>query len=280
MSWDPVQYLKFSNQRLRPALDLLARLPLRTPETVVDLGCGAGNVVRVLSERWPDAHVTGVDSSAEMLEKAQAVLPSVEWQLSEIASWQPSAPVDLIFSNAALHWLPHHDKLLARLVGFLKPGGLLAVQMPHNFAAPSHTSIDDALAGLPMSAAWRTRIMAAKLNHPVADPAQYYAWLKPKVAEVDIWETIYLHVLEGENAVAEWFKATALIPVMDVLSELEEENEAQTGHVGGLRERFWADYCARTNTAYPRRHDGTTLFPMRRLFIVARVAGATGKPGQ
>ena len=259
MSWDPAQYLKFSNHRLRPALDLLAQIPLAAPESVVDLGCGAGNVTRFLAERWPQAQITGVDNSAEMLAKARAQLPQATWVESGIGEWQPEAPVDLIYSNAALHWLPKHPALFARLLGFLKPGGILAVQMPRNFAAPSHTSIDAAIDALALPAAQRAAIDADKLNSPVAEPADYYDWIKPHAASVDLWETLYTHVLEGENAVSEWVKGTALIPVMNGLG----------GPEAALCQRFLADYRARTNAAYPRRPDGTTLFPFRRLFIVA-----------
>lgn len=259
MSWDPAQYLKFGNQRLRPALDLLAQIPLEAPARVVDLGCGAGNVTRFILDRWPAAQAMGVDNSAEMLAKARASLPEVEWVESGIAEWQPDEPVDLIYSNAALHWLPGHPKLFARLMDFLKPGGVLAVQMPRNFAAPSHTSIDAALDALGLPADVRAGIDANKLNNPVAEPEQYYDWVKPLASNVDMWETLYSHVLNGDNAVAEWVKGTALIPVMKGLQAVDP----------ALCERFMADYCARTNAAYPRRPDGTTLFPFRRLFLVA-----------
>lgn len=265
MSWDPAQYLKFGNQRLRPALDLLAQIPFELPASVVDLGCGAGNVTRFIAERWPQARIVGVDNSAEMLAKARSTLPQVKWVESGIADWQPEQPVDLIYSNAALHWLSGHQELFARLMGFLKPGGVLAVQMPRNFAAPSHTSIDAALDALDLPAVVRASIDANKLNSPVSEPEQYYDWVKPFASSIDMWETLYSHVLNGENAVAEWVKGTALIPVLNGLQVAEE-----AGHVGqGMRERFWGDYCSRTNVAYPHRPDGTTLFPFRRLFFIA-----------
>ena len=156
MAWDPAQYLKFSNHRLRPALDLRAQIPLAAPERIVDLGCGAGNVTRFLAERWPQAQISGVDNSAEMLAKARSSMPQAEWVESSIASWEPKAPVDLIYSNAALHWLPDHPALFARLLGFLKPGGRLAVQMPRNLAARSQTSSDAALDALGLPADLRT----------------------------------------------------------------------------------------------------------------------------
>ena len=277
MSWDPSQYLKFGNERLRPALDLLARVPLDAPQALVDLGCGAGNVTQFIEARWPQAQVTGVDSSAEMLVKARAALPAVTWIESEIAAWCPAAPVDLIYSNAALHWLPAHEELLSGLMQHLKPGGVLAVQMPRNWAAPTHTSIDAALDALGLPAAERAQLNATKLNTPVAEPAQYYDWLKPQAAQIDMWETLYTHVLAGENAVAEWVKGTALIPVMNRLKALGDKGFGgsipENGlHQGFWAERFWEDYSARTMCAYPRRADGTTLLQFRRLFLVATKA--------
>lgn len=269
MSWDPAQYLKFGNQRLRPALDLLAQIPLTAPAAVVDLGCGAGNVTRFIAERWPDAQVTGVDSSADMLAQARSALPRARWVESGIAAWNPGQPVDLIYSNAALHWLPEHQALMERLIGFLKPGGVLAVQMPRNWAAPSHTAIDAALDGLGLTPAQRAGIDAAKLNTPVSEPAQYYDWLTPFTAHIDMWETLYTHVLAGENAVAEWVKGTALIPVMNGLKALGDKGSGGFAAENGLHQRFWADYCAKTNAAYPHRADGTTLLQFRRLFFVA-----------
>ena len=277
MSWDPSQYLKFGNERLRPALDLLARVPLDVPQHVVDLGCGAGNVTQFIAQRWPQAQVTGVDSSAEMLAKARSAFDGMQcraqWIESGIGSWQPDAPVDLIYSNAALHWLPGHAALFAALMAKLKPGGVLAVQMPRNWGAPSHTSIDAALDALGLAPAQRAGINAAKLNTPVSEPAQYYDWLMPHAAQIDMWETLYTHVLTGENAVAEWVKGTALIPVMNGLKALVDAGYGSIASETGLHQRFWADYCARTNAAYPRRADGTTLLQFRRLFLVAVKSG-------
>ncbi len=273
MSWDPSQYLKFGNERLRPALDLLARVPLETPHTVVDLGCGAGNVTKFIAQRWPQAQVTGVDNSGEMLVKARNTFSGMQcqaqWIESGISTWQPDAPVDVIYSNAALHWLPGHAELFPALMAKLNPGGVLAVQVPRNWGAPSHTCIDTALDALGLAPAQRAAINAAKLNTPVAEPAQYYDWLMPHAGEIDMWETLYTHVLTGENAVAEWVKGTALIPVMNGLKALVHADAGSMVTENGLHQQFWADYCVRTNAAYPRRSDGTTLLQFRRLFLVA-----------
>lgn len=251
MAWNPDQYLKFAQPRLRPALDLLARIGLARPQRIYDLGCGAGNVTRVLLERWPDADITGVDDSAEMLAKAAEASSPIRWVRQSLADWKPEAPADLIYSNAALHWLPNHERLLPALVDALKPGGVLAVQMPRNFLAASHRSIYETVRSGP----WRDKLEPLIARRTVAEPQVYYSLLESRARVLDIWETEYLHVLEGENAVKEWTKGTALKPFLHALEEPE-------------RGEFEAEYARRVAQAYPRAHDGKTLFPFRRLFIV------------
>lgn len=250
--WDVAQYLKFAGHRVRPALDLLAQAPVVEPETVHDLGCGAGNVTRLLAERWPAARVIGVDSSPDMLAKARAGGGAIEWVQGDLFTWRPAAPAELLYSNAALQWLDDHARLFPRLMGMLAPGGALMVQMPRNHGAPSHTSMDAAIAAGP----WANRLNGATRLSPVADPAVYYDLLAPLARRVTIWETEYLQVLEGENPVVEFTRGTALKPLLDALEEPE-------------RGAFLADYAARVAAAYPKRADGKTLFPFRRLFIVA-----------
>jgi trans-aconitate 2-methyltransferase len=251
MSWSPSQYLKFSQPRLRPAMDLLARVPGEEPRHVYDLGCGTGNVTAALVARWPRASVTGVDSSAAMLARAASDLPQVRWLQCGLADWQPDAPADVIYSNAALHWLPNHQQLLPALVGGLAPGGVLAIQMPRNFSAPSHTLIGEAARAGP----WFGKLEALLGPAPVAEPQVYYSLLAPLAASLDIWESEYLQVLSGEDPVKEWTKGTWLMQFLDRLEPAE-------------RTAFEADYAQRLRAAYPRRPDGTTLFPFRRLFIV------------
>ena len=137
MPWNPQQYLSYGNERLRPALDLLARTDLVGPRHIVDLGCGPGNVTALLHARWPDASITGIDNSPEMLRSAHKIA-GIQWELADVATWQPEQRYDLIFSNATLHWLDHHEQLFPRLARAVAPGGCLAVQMPRNFASPSH----------------------------------------------------------------------------------------------------------------------------------------------
>jgi trans-aconitate 2-methyltransferase len=252
MSWNPDQYLKFAGPRLRPAIDLLAAVPSRQPQAVYDLGCGAGNVTRLLVDRWPQADVTGVDDSASMLARAATELPAVRWVRQSLADWRAHRPADLIYSNAALHWLPDHGRLLPALLGQLAPGGVLAVQMPRNFGAPSHTLIAETVLAGP----WRARLEPLLQPSPVAAPEFYYDALAPLAARLEIWETEYLQILEGADPVKEWTKGTWLKQFLDALQEPQ-------------RSAFEADYAARLRIAYPARADGKTLFPFRRLFMVA-----------
>lgn len=252
-AWDPRQYLRFSGHRLRPAVDLLNRIDLAEPKRIVDLGCGAGNVTVLLRDRWPSAALTGVDGSADMLAQARAAAADVKWIEADMARWTPAAPPDLIYSNAALHWLGDHEALFPRLVDMLAPGGVLAVQMPRNFGAPSHTAMADAARSGP----WRDRLEPLLRPPPVSEPDVYYGLLAPLAATIDIWETDYLQVLEGDDPVAEWTKGTWLRPLLDALEEPD-------------RSGFELVYRERVRAAYPRRADGRTLFPFRRLFVIAQ----------
>jgi trans-aconitate 2-methyltransferase len=254
MSWNPQQYLKFSQPRLRPAMDLLARIPSAEPQVVYDLGCGAGNVTAALVNRWPGAKIIGVDASATMLAQAARTLPQLQWVHQALDGWQAERPADVIYSNAALHWLPDHRRLFPRLVAMLSPGGVLAVQMPRNFSAPSHTLIEATARAGPWHGRLASLLAAAA---PVAEPQFYYSLLAPLAASLDIWESEYLQVLSGEDPVKEWTKGTWLLQFLERLDPTE-------------RADFEADYALRLRAAYPRRADGSTLFPFRRLFIVLR----------
>jgi trans-aconitate 2-methyltransferase len=254
-TWDPNQYLKFSNHRLRPALDLMAQIPLGDARSVYDLGCGPGNITRMLKERWPDASVTGVDSSADMLAKARREAPAVAFQQADIAQWSPPAPADLIFSNATLHWLDDHASLLPRLARQLAPGGVLAIQMPYNRESPSHLLMEAAAADGP----WRPRLSNVRQAYQsLEDVDVYHRILSAHAPRLDIWEATYLHVLEGDNPVVEWTKGTALRPYLDALKEPDRGN-------------FLTAYAARIATAYPKQPDGRTLLPFRRIFFVAEL---------
>jgi len=252
MSWNPDQYLKFADHRLRPALDLLSRIPADSPKSVADLGCGPGNVTDWLRRRWPDAHITGFDSSLEMLESARKAYPDTAWEQADIAHWRPEAPVDVIYSNAALQWLDNHPSLFAGLYDALAPGGVLAVQMPRNFDQPSHVLMRQAAQDGP----WRPALAPHLRHSPVGVPGEYWRMLQPLGASLDIWECDYLQVLSGEDPVLQWMLGTTLRPLLAALSDTE-------------RDAYLDAYRRLLRTAYPREADGSTLFPFRRLFILA-----------
>jgi trans-aconitate 2-methyltransferase len=252
-AWDPTQYLKFAGERMRPALDLLARIPVEAPARVVDLGCGAGNLAPLLTQRWPRAQLLGVDSSPQMLAKARADFPQAEFVEADVATWRPAQPVDVLYSNAALHWLDGHDSLLPSLLATVAPGGWMAVQMPRNFAAPSHLCVIETIE----QGSWRARLEPHLRRRPVGSPQDYWRLLAGRAAELEIWEIEYLQALKGENPVAEFVKGSWLKQFLDRLEEPD-------------RSRFEADYRARVRAAYPAEANGSTLFPFRRLFILAQ----------
>jgi trans-aconitate 2-methyltransferase len=250
--WDPAQYLKFEDHRARPPVDLLARIDLTVPGPILDLGCGAGNVTSLLAQRFPDRSILGVDSSPDMLEKARAAVPSARFIEADIARFTPDVPAALLFSNAALHWLPDHASLFPALLERVAVGGVLAVQMPRNHGAPSHTLVLD----VAKTASYRTKLEAVFRPSPVAPAEFYYDLLASRAASLDLWETEYLHVLEGNNPIVEWTKGTALRPILDALDPVETAE-------------FMAEYGRKIALAYPKSPDGKTLFRFRRLFLVA-----------
>lgn len=252
MPWNPQAYEAFADHRMRPAIDLLSRVALESPRRIVDLGCGSGNVTLLLAQRWPTARILGLDGSSEMLALARSRSKMIDWQETELGTWQANEPFDLVYSNAALHWLPDHATLFPKLAKAVGEQGVLAVQMPSNFAAPSHALIHE----LALEAPYRTHLEHRLRHDPVLEPGAYYGLLAKRFARVDIWTTEYLQVLQGENPVADWTRSTWLGGLLGALPE-------------PLREPFEAEYRRRVLGAYPKREDGSTLFAFRRLFMVA-----------
>jgi trans-aconitate 2-methyltransferase len=254
-AWDPQQYQRFSTERSRPFFDLLARVPDGEVRAAADLGCGPGNLTAILVERWPDATVWGVDHSPDMLASA-AKLPAHErlhFVQADLATWRPDSPLDRIVSNAAIQWVPDHERVLAHFLTILASGGVLAVQMPNNFDEPAHRLLAEVVRQEPWAAAvghWHERYFVQNASW-YADTLQRLGFVN-----VDVWETIYYHLLQGPDAVLEWMKGTALRPVFTRLAP-ERHHE------------FLADYGAKLRAAYPERSYGT-LLPFRRLFFTAQ----------
>ncbi|WP_457971475.1 trans-aconitate 2-methyltransferase [Arthrobacter sp. D1-17] len=256
MKWNPAKYVQFGDHRQRPFFDLTSRIDAASPREVVDLGCGPGNLTATLAERWPAAKVVGLDASAEMLAKAETQegsLPNLEFRLGDIAAWIPSPETDVVVSNAALQWVPEHTNLLPGWLAALRPGAWFALQVPGNFTAPSHTL----LRGLAESPAWAAKLDGV-LRHDgaVDDTSRYLDMMLRAGYAADAWETTYLQVLPGDNAVLEWVRGTALRPVLAVLSP--EDGAA-----------FEREYGQRLAEAYPSTEYGT-VYPFRRIFAVGR----------
>ncbi len=254
-SWDADHYLTYADERGRPFVELVSRVRAEAPTDVVDLGCGPGNLTRLLADRWPGARVRGVDSSPEMIEAARRDVPDLEFEVADLRDWvERGDDVDVLVSNATLQWLPDHLDLLPRLVERVRPGGWIAFQVPGNFDEPSHTLRDELAAEEPYAA--HVRDVAVPASH---QPVDYLDALVAAGCEVDVWETTYLHVLTGEDPVFAWVSGTGARPTLQALPD-------------DLRPRFEEEFKARLRAAYPDRGHGVVL-PFRRIFAVAQVPG-------
>lgn len=255
--WSSSQYLKFGGERAVPTTDLLAKVPLEAPKRIIDLGCGPGNSTAVLSQRYPDADILGMDSSDDMLEKARATLPNVKFIKADLETYVPEQPVDLLFSNAVFHWLPDQKRIpvMQNLLGSLAPGGVFAIQVPDNADEPSHRIMRDVAES---QGPWVSRLRELKpALPPFPDFRILYKHLKPLCSKLDIWHTHYYHVLKDHQAIVEWVKGTGLRPFIDPLPEEQ-------------RREFQEKYLAEITNAYrPLEHDGQVVLKYPRLFIVA-----------
>ncbi|NWB24307.1 MULTISPECIES: trans-aconitate 2-methyltransferase [unclassified Pseudomonas] len=251
MTWSAKQYSMFEQQRTRPVRDLVAAIPEGDVRTAVDLGCGPGNSTEVLADRFPQALVTGMDSSDDMLVDARKRLPALNFELADIGAWNPVQKFDVILANASLQWLPDHATLYPHLVNQLTPGGTLAAQTPDNLDEPAHKLAREVAADGP----WAAKIGSVKHNERHT-ASYYFELLSQHCSTVDVWRTTYHHPLAGSAAVVEWFKGSALRPFLAPLTESE-------------RNAFLDEYLARITKAYPALADGTVLLPFPRLFIIA-----------
>jgi trans-aconitate 2-methyltransferase len=256
MPWDPDTYLAYADERALPFHHLVAAVAHLRPLRVLDIGCGPGALTATLLERWPDARIVGIDSSAEMIDLAnrRAVAPRLCFELADIATWSTETRFDLVLSNACFQWIEDQSRLLDDLLALMADGAALAFQVPANHDRPSHTI----LAELCASERWRDRLGGAFRVH-VRDPEWYVGQLEARRLQPTVWRTTYLHRLEGEDPVLEWVKGTTLRPV---LARLEATETAD----------FLAEYSSHLRAAYPQQH-GLTTFPFTRTFVIARTSG-------
>jgi len=253
VSWDPDAYLGYADLRSRPFFELIVRIDERAPRRVADLGCGPGHLTQALVQRWPSAVIEAWDSSEDMVREAQA--RGISARLGDLRDWTPQVGTDVVVCNAVLHWVPGHTDLLREWVAVLSPGAWLAVAMPRNVEEPSHTLVR----GLAAEPRWRE--LLAEVAAPVTevlDAVSYAELFADAGCEVDAWETTYIQRLTGEDPVLEWLAGTTLRPIRAALDDEQWQ-------------RFRAELAPRLREAYPQRKDGTTLFPFRRVFVVARV---------
>ncbi|KAJ5485216.1 Trans-aconitate 2-methyltransferase [Penicillium diatomitis] len=251
--WSAAQYLKFEDERTQPARDLLARIPLKSPKTVVDLGCGPGNSTAVLESRFPDANLIGIDSSPDMIRKAQSALPHREFTVGDLRTYRPHGPVDLFFSNAVFQWLGKEERfvIVKKLLETQPSGGVFALQVPDNLMEPSHVLMRETAKNGP----WASALQNVSRD-VFQTPREIYDLLKPICSTVEIFHTTYNHSLENHAAIVEWVKGTGLRPYLDPLSFDEKE--------GFLRE-----YLKHLEKAYMATYDGRVLLAYPRLFVVA-----------
>lgn len=252
-SWSARQYAKFENERNRPIIDLLAHIPGIRVNKAIDIGCGPGNSTELLQAHFPDAIVSGMDSSEDMVEAARRRMPDTRFEVADISKWQGEGQYDIILANAALQWVPDHNTLFPSLIGKLTPGGSLAVQMPDNFDEPAHRLMRSIAGDGP----WAGKLAGASKRAARETADWYFQHLRNRVTALDIWRTTYYHPLSGgAEAIVEWFKGTGLRPFLDPLDQ--EEKAA-----------FLVKYTGEIAKAYPAYADGGVLLPFPRLFIIA-----------
>ena len=250
--WSPATYLKFEDERTRPARELLARVPLDHPRRVIDMGCGPGNSTELLVERFAGSEIIGLDSSPNMLDEARQRLPDLRFAAADATDWVPDGETDLVFANAIYQWVPDHLAALEGVVAHLPKGGVLAVQMPDNMAEPTHRLMREVAAEGP----WAERLKGAA-RAPLPPATIYYNRLKPHLSRLDLWHTIYNHVLAGPEAIVDWVKSTGLRPFIDPLTPDE-------------RRAFLSRYLERITEAYPATIDGQVLLRFPRFFLVGQ----------
>lgn len=250
--WNPSLYVKFEDERTRPARDLLDRVPLTDARSIADLGCGPGNSTELLIEKFPRADVVGVDSSQNMLTAAKQRLPACDFLKADLSTWVPDRAYDLLFANATYQWVTGHAAALLRLLEAQPAGAVLAVQMPDNFNEPSHVLMRETA----KNARWASRYGdLSKVRETILTPEGYYDLFQPKAKRIDLWHTVYHHVLADASAIVEWVKSTGLRPYIDPLPDDE-------------RLEFLAEYTARIAAAYPARADGRVILHFPRIFMV------------
>ena len=253
LDWNPHQYLKFANERTQPSIDLASRIKIENPKSIIDIGCGPGNSTQVLRNRWPNAKIAGLDSSANMIEKAKKDYPDTEWIIGDASTFAFDKEYDVVFSNAALQWIQNHDSLIPRLFSIVAPSGALAVQVPANNESPLYKAV----LSVSSKEKWSkfTSGCESILNYRILE--YYHNILAPISSQLDLWETIYYHVMNSHIELVEWYEGTGMRPFLERLPD------------DGSRKEFENEILAECRQSYRIRKDGKVLYPFKRIFFVA-----------
>lgn len=249
--WNPDLYLRFKKERTQPSIDLVKRIELDNPKTIIDIGCGPGNSTEVLKERWQNADIIGIDNSAEMIEKAEATYPEGNWLLSDVYDLDPAMKYDLVFSNAVLQWLPNHERLIPHLLGLVNAGGILAFQVPNNQFSPIHASLQETAAD-PRFKEY-TAQAGEMLNYQTGP--YYYDLLSARLKELQMWETTYYHVMDNREEMLNWYRSTGMRPYLERLPDT-------------LIDDFIESMRKKIKKRYPVQENGKVIYPFKRLFAV------------
>ncbi|MFP4115099.1 MAG: methyltransferase domain-containing protein [Spirochaetota bacterium] len=253
MAWNPEHYLRFGSERTQPSIDLVNRIELSVPASIVDIGCGPGNSTNVLRQRWPEARITGIDNSPEMIERARTAYPDATWLLAGARDLAPEPQFDLVFSNAVIQWIPDHDELIPRLLAIVNPGGALAVQVPLYFDMP----VSAAVTATSRRPRWRDRMRDCDADLTHLDMHRYYDLLADRAARIVTWQTWYAHEMESHEAIVDMIRSTGMRPFLERLYSDDE------------RDAFASEVVEVVREAYPAQRNGRVLFPFKRLFFVA-----------
>ena len=254
-AWNPDLYLKFERERTQPAIDLVARIDVSSPQRIIDIGCGPGNSTKILKDRFPNSHIVGVDNSAEMIDKAKNAYPWGEWILADAAEYQFTGKYDIIFSNAALQWIPDHQELIERAVKYLSTEGTLAIQVPGNYDSPIKRSLKQ----LSERPDWAGFLFEAVNAIRYRTPEFYYDVLSAMNLKIDLWTTTYYHILDSVTEIIEWYSSTGMRPYLNALPD----DSARTAFVSELSDLI--------HDQYPKQTDGRVIFPFRRILFIASV---------
>jgi trans-aconitate 2-methyltransferase len=251
--WNPQQYLKFKNERTQPSIDLVAKIRVDSPKKIIDIGCGPGNSTQPLLSRWPKSHIVGLDSSPKMIEQAKKDFPEQKWILGDANNIDTKEKYDIVFSNAAIQFLPDQERTIPKFFSIVNENGAMAVQTPEFDTMP----IGRSLKKVADSKKWKEHTAGSGDVFYFHNENFYYEILSPLAKSIEIWETSYVHVLNSHKDLIEWTNSTALRPYLDKLPNEEDKISFQNE----LLELLKKDY--------PTQKDGKVLFPFKRLFFVA-----------